>query len=88
MAIGSAYKFCIDRYRSMSEQELKSIGFNESSAHTDMMISDKNTSVYAILRDGTEIILIKNGEWTSYPSTNNRASTTQRVLGSYGNLPF
>lgn len=64
IAVGSAYKFCIQGGDTMSSEEAASIGCNESSVHTDMMISDEQVDVHAELYSGERIALIKKGAWT------------------------
>lgn len=64
IAIGSAYKFCLEGGALMSKEEAAELGCNESSVHTDMMISSEQVSVQAITYDGAMVELIKNGSWT------------------------
>lgn len=47
----------------MAKEEAAELGCNESSVHTDMMISSEEVSVQAITYDGTTVELIKNGSW-------------------------
>jgi aminopeptidase len=63
IAVGSAYKFCIDGGDSMSSEELAAIGCNESSVHTDMMISNEEVTVEAELYQGGTLTIIKDGAW-------------------------
>ena len=63
IAVGSAYKFCLDGGSDLTKDELSEIGCNESSVHTDMMISDEHVSVTARTYRGEEVCLIKDGEW-------------------------
>jgi aminopeptidase len=63
IAIGRAYKFCVENGPDLSENELEETGCNESSVHTDMMISSEQVDVRATAYDGTEIMLIKQGKW-------------------------
>jgi aminopeptidase len=63
IAVGSAYKFCIQGGDTLTKQELESIGCNESSVHTDMMISNQEVSVEAELYRGGTVALLKQGEW-------------------------
>ena len=63
IAVGSAYKFCLEGGENLSAEELDSIGCNESSVHTDMMISDEHVSVTAETYNGENIQLIKSGRW-------------------------
>ncbi len=64
IAVGSAYKFCIQEGDSLTPEQAESIGCNESVVHTDMMISSEEVSVTAVLRDGGKALLIENGAWT------------------------
>lgn len=63
IAIGSAYKFCLDGGAVLSPEQLEDIGCNESSAHTDMMISDESTDVIGTKADGSTVELISKGQW-------------------------
>jgi len=63
IAVGSAYKFCLDGGETMSASELAAVGCNESSVHTDMMISSEEVSVVARCYDGSEVELISAGQW-------------------------
>ncbi len=67
IAIGSAYKFCLDGGADMSQDELASIGCNESTVHTDMMISSDKVNVSAETYSGDSIALIENGSWVFVP---------------------
>ncbi len=66
IAVGSAYKFCLDNSAEMSPDELKSIGCNESTVHTDMMISSEEVDVTAKLFSGEEIVIIRKGSWEEF----------------------
>lgn len=63
IAIGMAYKFCLSGGPEMSKEGLESYGCNESSVHTDMMISSKKVDVLARTYSGEEIVLISKGSW-------------------------
>lgn len=64
IAVGSAYKFCLQGGETMSELELKQFGCNESSVHTDIMISSSEVDVSAKTFDGSSLQIIKNGAWS------------------------
>ncbi|RIL08368.1 MAG: aminopeptidase [Proteobacteria bacterium] len=64
IAVGSAYKFCLKGGNTLSSEELSSIGCNESSVHTDMMISSEQVDVEAQTYDGRSVSLISRGQWT------------------------
>jgi aminopeptidase len=63
IAIGSAYKFCIENGSSLDSKEAESIGCNESNVHTDMMISSEEVDVFATDFAGRTIQLIRSGAW-------------------------
>ena len=63
IAVGSAYKFCIEGGESLESAEAAEIGCNESSVHTDMMISNEEVDVTAELYSGGSVQLIKAGAW-------------------------
>lgn len=63
IAVGSAYKFCIDGGEAMSAEESAAIGCNESSVHTDMMISNEEVTVEAELYQGGSVTLLRDGAW-------------------------
>jgi len=65
MAVGSAYKFCLDGGDSMSKQQLDAIGCNDSSVHTDMMISSDQVDVAAVTYAGQRVPLIRSGAWVA-----------------------
>jgi len=63
IAVGTAYKFCIQGGSNLNSTSAKEIGCNESSVHTDMMISSEEVDVTAISYSGEKINLIKKGAW-------------------------
>lgn len=64
IAVGSAYKFCIEGGDTMNEEEFAAIGCNESCVHTDMMISSEEVNCVGTTYAGQEVQLIQNGSWT------------------------
>lgn len=64
IAVGMAYRFCLEGGPDMKEKELEEIGCNESSVHTDMMISSKEVDVIATTYGGEKIQIIKSGSWS------------------------
>lgn len=64
IAVGSAYKFCIDGGGTMTKEDLAAIGCNESCVHTDMMISSDQVDVTARTESSGDIVIIKNGQWS------------------------
>jgi len=63
IAVGFAYRFCIDGGAAMTEEELDTIGCNDSHVHTDFMISSEEVNVNAKTYQGNEVPLIAMGKW-------------------------
>lgn len=63
IAIGSAYKFCVQGGETMEQEELEKIGCNESSVHTDMMISSEEVNVTGETWAGASVELLQDGKW-------------------------
>ena len=63
VAVGFAYRFCIDGGDKMTPEELESVGCNDSHVHTDMMISSEQVDVTAVGYSGEKTELIKAGQW-------------------------
>jgi len=63
IAIGFAYRYCIEGGDKMNADELASIGCNDSHVHTDMMISTEEVDVHAETYDGKSLFLIRKGKW-------------------------
>lgn len=63
LAIGSAYAFCIEGGKSMSSDELKAHGLNESITHVDFMIGSAQMNIDGITADGQAEPVFRNGNW-------------------------
>jgi aminopeptidase len=63
IAIGLAYKNCLEGFETLGKEELTAIGCNESLVHTDMMVSNNEVSVEAELYSGERMWLIRDGAW-------------------------
>lgn len=62
-AIGSAYAFCIEGGKTMSQQELLDHGLNQSITHVDFMVGSSEMDIDGILADGTSEPIFRNGNW-------------------------
>ncbi len=65
IAIGSAYKFCLDLPSERPLEEFQALGCNESSVHTDIMISSEEVNVDAFTYSGSRVPLLRHGEWVT-----------------------
>lgn len=63
IAVGQAYKFCLEGGDSLTGEDVDTVGCNESSVHTDMMISSEDVDVTATTYAGETVHLLKGGEW-------------------------
>lgn len=64
IAFGRAYVDRLEGGTEMSREDLQAAGCNESTVHRDCMISDEQTSVTAICRDGSRRPVLEKGAWT------------------------
>ncbi|AQQ52481.1 aminopeptidase [Planococcus lenghuensis] len=62
-AIGSAYAFCIEGGKTMSPDELKEHGLNQSITHVDFMIGSADMDIDGILEDGSREAVFRGGNW-------------------------
>lgn len=63
LAIGSAYAFCLEGGKKMSQEELAEHGLNQSITHVDFMIGSESMDIDGILEDGTKEAVFKQGNW-------------------------
>ena len=62
-ALGAAYSENLVGATSRSEEENRKLGMNNSLIHVDFMVGSKDVTVTGIKEDGTEIVLLKDGDW-------------------------
>ncbi len=63
IALGNAYKFCLEKGKSMSTEEFKSAGGNDSLAHIDCLIGSEKMNVDGFREDGEQEPIMRDGEW-------------------------
>lgn len=63
LAIGSAYAFCIEGGKEMSQEELAKKGLNSSITHVDFMVGSSEMDIDGITEDGKIEPVFRNGEW-------------------------
>lgn len=64
LAIGEAYPTCLKNSENMSKEDLKKAGVNGSFEHVDFMIGTKDLSITGITKEGKEIPVFINGNFT------------------------
>ncbi len=63
MALGAAYPMNIINGVNMSEEDLKSKGFNSSMIHVDFMFGSSDMSIEGINFDGSKVLIFENGNF-------------------------
>ena len=63
LAFGAAFKNNIKGYETMSEEDFKEVGFNDSVNHVDFMIGSEDLEILGYDFDGKEHVIFKNGIW-------------------------
>lgn len=64
LALGRAYRFCLENGPAMTPEEFAAAGGNFSLIHTDFMIGSQEMDVDGLTRDGAAEPVMRNGEWT------------------------
>jgi aminopeptidase len=63
LALGSAYKFTLERGESMDDDAFERAGGNRSAVHVDFMIGSDRLDVDGVLENGDIDPLMRGGEW-------------------------
>ena len=63
LAFGRGFTNTIKGYENYTEAELHEMGINDSIVHEDFMIGTKDMNITAILEDGKEVAIFRDGEW-------------------------
>lgn len=63
LAIGSAYAFCLEGGKKMSQEELQDNGLNQSITHVDFMIGSDQMDIDGIKEDGSKEPIFRGGNW-------------------------
>lgn len=63
LAIGTAYAFCLEGGKEMTQEELIERGLNTSVTHVDFMIGSPEMDIYGITADGTREPVFLKGNW-------------------------
>jgi aminopeptidase len=63
IALGLGVEMAIPRAQALSEDERHAAGINYSTIHTDFMIGSPELVVTGITSDGTEVPILKDGDW-------------------------
>jgi aminopeptidase len=63
MALGRAYPMNVKGGTSMSDEELKAVGYNMSNAHSDFMFGSEDLDIVGTTKDGKEVTIFENGDF-------------------------
>ncbi len=63
IALGNGYTDCIVNGTSMDDKTLQACRCNQSLVHTDFMIGSEDVDVTGVSANGTEVVIIKKGEF-------------------------
>lgn len=65
LALGAGFRECIKNGNDYSDEELMNIGVNVSKTHVDFMIGTDDLNIVATLKDGSNVDIFVNGEYSS-----------------------
>lgn len=63
LALGSAYKFCLDGGQSLSDEDFAQAGGNLSLVHVDFMVGSSEVDVDGVTAEGQREPVMRSGEW-------------------------
>ncbi len=63
LALGNAYRYCVEGGEAMSDEEFSKVGGNKSQNHDDFMIGSDEMDVDGITQDGSTEPVMRGGEW-------------------------
>ena len=63
LALGEGFQNCIKGFTSLTLEECRAKGVNESMVHEDFMIGTADLSIVAHTRDGRSVQIFKDGNW-------------------------
>ena len=64
LALGASFPECIKNGTRLSKDELLKNKLNQCDSHVDFMIGTKDLNITGITKDGQEITIFKNGNFT------------------------
>jgi len=67
LALGQAYKSCIEGGSNLTDPEFEGLGGNVSSIHVDFMIGSSELSVDGVLPSGLSEPVMRSGDWAFSP---------------------
>lgn len=65
LALGASFPECLENGTDMSKEELIENGLNQCDSHVDFMIGTNDLSIIGLTKDGQEIAIFENGNFSS-----------------------
>jgi aminopeptidase len=62
-AVGRGFSNCVEGFESLTNEEIKEMGVNDSSIHVDFMVGSDDLNIVGIREDGSEFKIFENGTW-------------------------
>ena len=62
-AIGAGFAMTLEDAGSLTPEQIKERGINESMTHVDFMIGTSDLSIVGVTQDGKEVQIFKDGTW-------------------------
>ena len=63
LALGHGFNECLKGFESLTQEQLKEKGINDSMIHVDFMIGTKDMNIVGVTKDGTRVEIFRNGNW-------------------------
>ena len=63
VALGQAYKVCLQNGAVMEEEDFNDSGGNTSVVHVDFMIGSEEMDIDGVFTDGSKEPVMRRGEW-------------------------
>ncbi len=62
-ALGYGFNECLKGFESLTDEECKARGINDSMIHVDFMIGARDTSIVGVTKEGKRVQIFENGTW-------------------------
>ena len=63
LALGRGFNECVRGYETMTKEQLKEKGINDSTIHVDFMIGSEDLEIIGVMKSGDRVPIFKNGNW-------------------------
>lgn len=63
IAFGEGFTNCLEDYESLTLEQCRERGINDSLIHVDFMIGTEDLNITAITKDGSRVEIFRNGNW-------------------------